>query len=162
MGDRASYVGGVMKEVRYRVWDKKCRIYLDIVGAELGHKDTKFCGFKYIYCRPQDPNVEMKNPVPLYGGCVGFKLNDEVDSNRLVFEQDTGLKDKNDNSIWEGDIVSEHNGDIVGKISQHKSGEWQIKRIGVHGGASRLYGYRKLCEIVGNIHKDSGLLEEEE
>lgn len=82
------------------------------------------------------------------------------DLDSWIFEQDTGLKDKNGESIWEGDIVAEHNGGIIGKISQHKSGEWQIEWIGVYGGVSRLYDHRDLCEVIGSIRENPELLEE--
>lgn len=77
----------------------------------------------------------------------------------IVLEQDTGLKDKYGKEIWEGDIVSTYNGDIIGKISQHKSGEWRIEWIGKFGGVSKLYDHRDLCEVVGNIHENNELLE---
>lgn len=79
----------------------------------------------------------------------------------IVLEQDTGLKDKNGKEIWEGDIVSSHNGDITGKITQHKCGEWRIEWIGIYGGSSSLYDEHHLCEVVGNIQENPELLEEE-
>ena len=77
----------------------------------------------------------------------------------VVLEQATGIKDKNRKMIYEGDIVAEHNGDIIGKIVQHPSGEWQIAWIGIFGGVSKLYDHRDLCEVVGNIHENPELLE---
>lgn len=76
-------------------------------------------------------------------------------------EQYTGLHDKNGRKIYKGDIVAEHNGDIIGTIIQHPSGEWQIAWIGIFGGVSKLYDHRDLCEVIGDIHRNPELLKEE-
>lgn len=83
----------------------------------------------------------------------------KVIQGQFVLEQDTGLKDKNSKEIWEGDIVSTYNGDVIGKISQHKSGEWRIEWIGIYGGSSSLYDEHHLCEVIGSIHENPELPE---
>lgn len=80
----------------------------------------------------------------------------------FIWEQSTGLKDKNGKEIYVGDIVSEHNGDIVGEIIQKLSGEYCIAWIGIYGGSSVLYDELSMCEVIGNIHENPELLKEEE
>lgn len=104
-----------------------------------------------------------------FGTVIGIEYNDTTSSGEVVnvrcivdefaLEQDTDLKDKNGKEIWEGDIVAEHNGDVIGKIVQHPSGEWQIAWIEIFGGVSKLYDHRGWCEVIGNIHQNKELLE---
>ena len=76
-------------------------------------------------------------------------------------EQYTGLKDKNAKEIFIGDIVSEHNGDIIGEIIQKPSGEYCIAWIGIYAGSSILYDELSMCEVVGNIYENANLLGED-
>lgn len=76
--------------------------------------------------------------------------------------QYTGLKDKNGKEIYIGDVVSEHQGDIFGEIIQKPSGEYRIAWIGIFGGESVLYDHLSLCEVIGNINENPGLIEKEE
>lgn len=73
----------------------------------------------------------------------------------VEIELPTGLKDKNGKEIHIGDIVSEHQGDIIGKIVQNPSGEYRIAWLGIYGGDSALYAHHSLCEVIGNIHESN-------
>ena len=89
---------------------------------------------------------------------------DDIDENGKpqCIEQYTGLKDKNGKKIYIGDVVSEHQRDIVGEIIQKPSGEYRIAWIGVFGGESVLYDHQSLCEVIGNIHENPELIGKEE
>lgn len=147
-----------MREINFRVWDRQCRLYLTLAGADWGGVKGRgtFCNFKYIHLFPPE-GVPMRNPSPHYGGCLSFKLTDSVDNDRLVFEQYTGLKDKNGTDIYEGDVLI----DDAGEPIEH----WVVKFsdggfIGECAGVSEPLFELTSLEVVGNIHENPELLEE--
>lgn len=77
----------------------------------------------------------------------------------IVVEFPTGLKDRHGKEIHIGDVVSEHQGDIIGEVVRNPSGEYRIAWFGIYGGDSSLYAHRSLCEFIGNIHENPGLIE---
>lgn len=122
----------VNRELKFRVWSEEDREY------------RTDCNLKELF------TSMAETPFTVY--------NDEGD--RFDIEQYTGLKDKNGKEIYKGDIVDEHNGDVVGKIVQITSGEWRIEWIGIFGGSSSLYSHASLCRVIGNIRENPELLEE--
>lgn len=152
-----------MRDIKFRVWDKQCRLYLTLAGADWGGEKDRgtFCNFKYIHLFPPE-GVPMINPSPHYGGCLSFKLTDDIDDNRLVFEQYTGLKDENNTEIYEGDVVK-YDGLIY-------SIKYQLSRFMLCAPRKMSICLSELmydcdtnrlnCEIIGNIHVNSELLEE--
>ena len=112
------------REIKFRLWDSNAKKWLS-EGESL---ETKLIW-------------NFTPEISLRGDMKGY------------IEQYTGLKDKNGKEIYEGDIVTEHNGDVIGEIIQASSGEWLIKWIEIFDGSSSLFRHRDLCEVVGNIHE---------
>lgn len=147
-----------MREINFRVWDRQCRLYLTLAGADWGGVKGRgtFCNFKYIHLFPPE-GVPMRNPSPHYGGCLSFKLTDSVDNDRLVFEQYTGLKDKNGTDIYEGDVLIDDAGEPVEYwVVKFSDGGFVGECAGV---TESLFELTNL-EVAGNIHKDPELMEE--
>ena len=83
------------------------------------------------------------------------KILDRADDDTLIYEQYTGLKDKNGKEIYEGDRVSIRN-------KNHKN-EYDIGVVEFKKGAFRcpflLGKYRSgQIEVIGNIHENPELL----
>lgn len=130
-----------MRELRFRVWNKKQKTY--------NYKHPfNISGSFYI----------AQNGVLLSD--YGNTITPEVKQDDFVIERFTGLRDKNDHTIYEGDIVSEHNGDLKGIVKQASDGQWVIYWNNIPDGCSVLFKHSNLCEVIGNINLNPELLEE--
>lgn len=111
-----------------------------------------------------------------FGSVIGIAyddidiLTDELIEHRLiiedvVLEQDTGLRDKNNKKIYEGDIVDYVNGCIC-IIQYEVEGARFIHRDisdNFPFGFSGLEEYNgKLFEVIGNIHENTKLLNKDQ
>lgn len=130
-----------MHELKFRVWSKKQKTY--------AYKHPfNVSGSFYI----------AQNGVLLSD--YGNAITPEIKQNDFVIERFTWLRDKNDHTIYEGDIVSEHNGDLKGVVKQAEDGQWVIYWDNIPDGRSVLFEHSNFCEVIGNIHGNPELIED--
>lgn len=123
-----------MKELKYRVYD----------NAEKCYSDKAFSIDQLGICYAQDEDGYWE----------------EIDEERYIVEQYTGLKDKNGKEIYEGDIVT-------------LNGEWEVIKhddyylVTFENGCFRVGdgydneagSYLSDWRVIGNIHENADLLE---
>jgi uncharacterized phage protein (TIGR01671 family) len=84
-------------------------------------------------------------------------LNDILTQKEFIFQQFTGLKDKNDNEIYEGDIVRT---DEAGWIAEVIYDRDCFMCSDKQGGFSTFCQWEKF-EVIGNIFENKELLKNE-
>ena len=89
-----------------------------------------------------------------------FKLLIPVEKSELILMQSTGLKDKNDKEIFEGDIVKMSK-DVYSEptyyeVVRHRGGAYRLESK-QHG--CELWLRHTDCEIVGNVYENKELLD---
>lgn len=119
---------------RFRAWNKIKQIY---------DYDIQEC---------QKISLHNSNKEKCFACFQSYLKNQDI----LEIEQCTGLKDKNGKLIYEGDIVDD--GEKYSKIIFDKSCFCYDSGNGCY---DDLVFYHTHCEIVGNIHKNPELLEED-
>lgn len=123
-----------MKDIKFRVWDKVSEKMYDVGMLDFitGH----------IVCSEKDNYKEL--------------VNDS--SEMVVLMQYTGLKDRNGDEIYEGDIIEylyKDNFGIIGTI-EYSSDSYHIVVEKEYGD---LYGFNLKIGIIGNIHENPELIE---
>ena len=118
-----------MRQIKFRFWNKKHKLY------------------EYRY----DLNNEGELSDPCEGGCYSLE-----DQDNFIIQQFTGLLDKNDTEIYEGDILQiEHFSFYV----TYDEGCFIVKEFKPTEMNFALSNMNKFSVIVGNIHENTELLE---
>ena len=127
-----------MREPKFRVWDKRYKQYVE----------------PYAIC--------------LDGRAIAITApsNDfeTLDSERVIIEFSTGLKDKNGREVYEGDILQDIEGDTAIVFWRAQQADWGIRwcENKAEGSLSSRMHWGELKDVIGNIHETQELLEEEQ
>ena len=121
------------RETKFRVWDKENNKWIDTIDIAINQKGLLFLRAEH--------QVEFQ-PISL------------TKSSNFIVVFYTGLKDKNEKEIYEGDIVKfeTHNGQGV---VIYNSPRFEVKERDTDETYS-LQGYE--CEVIGNIYENKELL----
>lgn len=135
-----------MRESKFRAWSIKHNRYLKVTGVQ--YDDDKFAGVFVIY-----------------GTIAGIPNTIFLKPENVILEQSTGLKDKNGKRIFKGDIVRIMGYGTYEVFWRSWDSSFSLKAIDTDIEEHKIL---MLCEdwegdyaIIGNIHENPELLEEE-
>ena len=120
------------REIKFRAWDKDNKKMLQVKSIHFSDS----------------------------GDCIVINPLEFISLEFLELMQYTGLKDKNDVEIYEGDIVKSRNG-TCGRINIHII-EWNNFYTGFNPLRQDESNFnRESSEVIGNIYENQELLKEE-
>ena len=126
-----------MREIKFRAWHKEEKIIGEVLGIDILHKEIFF----------------SNEDVDCY---------EHTDFKDIELMQYTGLKDKNNKEIYEGDIVKLRSNHGIGVIKYYD--EWgafvveyiKPRPLAVLG----MNYYKEDIEVLGNIYENPELIKE--
>lgn len=125
-----------MRKIKFRAWDKKRKIILDVGNIEW----TKRLSIDEVWC----------------AGDMGTLLREDVE-----LMQYTGLEDKDDKEIYEGDILDNGAGDAYAITFGEGCFWWGVIPLNIiKRMADSELGKMKFHKVIGNIYENPELLKE--
>ena len=122
---------------KFRAWD----------SVEKKFVEHFFITDNGLICNMEKPTSDCKLLIP-------------IEKSELILMQSTGLKDKNDKEIFEGDIVKMSK-DVYSEptyyeVVRHRGGAYRLESK-QHG--CELWLRHTDCEVVGNVYENKELLD---
>jgi len=139
------------REIKFRAWDTVQKKFLDEIPPEKYMLDTT----DWAYPDEDYLMVYPSNPLDTFDG-------------RIIYQQYTGLMDKNNKEIFEGDIIENHN--FIG-VCEFLDGRYYLREIkakipmfctdDINTFSHRIIGALCWDTVIGNIFENPELLENE-
>lgn len=127
-----------MREIKFRVWDKKFNMML---------------GFKSVYINFDEGKIEVTTDTLRYEEVYTDEIED------FVLMQYTNLKDKNGKEIYEGDILKVKLDDGEANLYvKYTNGEYRVVNKGKWEDSLYAHMYFGDVEVVGNIYENKDLI----
>ena len=123
-----------MREIKFRAWHKEKKIMGEVLGIDILHKEIFF----------------SNEDVDCY---------EHTDFKDIELMQYTGLKDKNNKEIYEGDIVTLHNSKYK-VIFNTKEARFVLRDDEFESEIPFTNNNNERMEIIGNIYENPELLGE--
>ena len=139
-----------MRAIKFRAWYKGCQFPLDLQNLEDYEKPQMIYNVQKLY---DGSGADLNG---ILGGYSAF--GSLVNNEDFVIQQFTGLTDKNDKEIYEGDICNTRDGDLL-TCYDYNSFIYMVLFSEEHSGVN---GYsQKELEVIGNIYENPELLKKE-
>ena len=91
-----------------------------------------------------------------------FERTNYYDFNDIVLMQSTGLLDNNGKEIFEGDIIESRDGFLTGVIEFRVGLGMFVSELVEYNNFERLCNIANSREIIGNVHANPELLEDQD
>lgn len=106
-----------------------------------------------------DKETQTMQKIPMVELRHRISLDKIFADDRVIFMQCTGLKDKNGNLIYEGDIISD---DYDNTLVEWSETNCQFLVVEENDGIKTCYTFEQLqsLEIIGNIYENPELIED--
>ena len=151
-----------MREIKFRAWDGEKMWYI----PELAEIEFNIDGSLEVCVWCKDDELHHSYGRPTKIGCTHENCNLKEFLGTIYVMQFTGLKDKNEKEIYEGDIVTDHK---QNKGGDNRTISWDTKNAGWFPFSQCSDPYIGLecgnelrvedCEIIGNIYENPELLD---
>ena len=128
-----------MREIKFRAWHKEKKEIVNVEEIDFMNKVINYIDNDYLNNRQE---------------IIGAYFED------IELMQYTGLKEKNNKEIYEGDIVKFLN-DIFEVIWRDEKAKFMLKNKEYKEFLNFLYENNTEMEIVGNIYENPELMEDE-